>query len=203
MHPDSTFRWEDRDAMRALVRELGFGALFAGTPDGPRVVHLPVVWRDETTLALHVARGNGITRHLDGATALFVAQGPDGYVSPDWYGLDDEQVPTWNYVAVELEGRMRRMEQDALVAQLDQLSAEQEARLAPKPPWTRAKMTPSVFDRMTRGIVGFTLEVQGWRGTRKLGQNKPDAARLSAADGVETAGRRGIAYWMRNAELGG
>ena len=64
-------------------------------------------------------------------------------------------------------------------------------------------MTPSVFDRMTRGIIGFTLEVQGWRGTRKLGQNKPDAARLSAADGVEAAGRRGIAYWMRNAELGG
>ena len=27
MHPDSAFRWEDRDAMRALVSELGFGAL--------------------------------------------------------------------------------------------------------------------------------------------------------------------------------
>ncbi|WP_010183291.1 FMN-binding negative transcriptional regulator [Sphingomonas sp. PAMC 26605] len=203
MHPDSTFRWEDRDAMRALVRELGFGALFAGTPDGPRVVHLPVVWRDETTLALHVARGNGITRHLDGATALFVAQGPDGYVSPDWYGLGDAQVPTWNYVAVELEGRMRRLDQDGLVAQLDQLSAEQEARLAPKPEWTRANMPSGLFEQMTRGIIGFTLEVQAWRGTRKLGQNKPAAARLSAADGVETAGRRGIAYWMRNAGLEG
>lgn len=203
MHPDSTFRWEDRDAMRALVCELGFGALFAGTPDGPRVVHLPVVWLDDTTLALHVARGNGITRHLDGTTALFVAQGPDGYVSPDWYGLGDAQVPTWNYVAVELEGRMRRLDQAGLVAQLDQLSAEQEARLAPKPEWTRAKMPLGLFEQMTRGIVGFTLEVQGWRGTRKLGQNKPDAARLSAADGVEAAGRRGIAYWMRNAAVGG
>jgi transcriptional regulator len=199
MHPDSTFRWEDRAAMRDLVRELGFGTLFAATPDGARVVHLPVVWLDESTLALHVARGNGITRHLDGATGLFVAQGPDGYISPDWYGLGDEQVPTWNYVAVELEGRMRRMDQDGLVAQLDQLSAEQEARLAPKPAWTRAKMTPRVFEAMTRGIIGFTLEVQGWRGTRKLGQNKPESARLSAADGVEAAGRRGIAHWMRNA----
>jgi transcriptional regulator len=198
MHPNTAFRWGDRDAMRALVTELGFGALFAATPDGPRVAHVPVVWLDETTLGLHLARGNGIVRHLDNATALFVAQGPDGYVSPDWYGLDHNQVPTWNYVAVELEGTMRRMEQDALVAQIDQLSAELEARLD-KAPWTRAKMDPVIFDKMTSAIVGFRLEIQAWRGTLKLGQNKPEAARLAAADGIEAAGRRGIAHWMRNA----
>jgi transcriptional regulator len=197
MHPNPAFFWEDREAMHALVAELGFGALFAATPDGPRVAHVPVVWLDETTLGLHLARGNGIVRHLDGATAVFVAQGPDGYVSPDWYGLDADQVPTWNYVAVELEGTMRRMEHDALVAQIDQLSAEQEARLD-KQPWTRGKMDPAIFARMTSAIVGFRLEVQAWRGTLKLGQNKPEAARLAAADGVEAAGRRGIAHWMRS-----
>ena len=60
-------------------------------------------------------------------------------------------------------------------------------------------MDPALFDRMTGAIVGFRLEIQGWRGTLKLGQNKPEAARLSAADGVEASGRRGIAHWMRNA----
>jgi len=198
MHPNTAFRWEDRDAMRALVAELGFGALFCATPDGPRVAQVPVVWLDDATLGLHLARGNGIVRHLDGATALFVAQGPDGYVSPDWYGLDNNQVPTWNYVAVELEGTMRRMEHDALVAQVDQLTAQQESRLD-KAPWTRAKMDPATFDKMTSAIIGFRLEIAAWRGTLKLGQNKPEAARLSAADGVEASGRRGIAHWMRNA----
>jgi transcriptional regulator len=198
MHPNAAFRWEDRDAMRALVAELGFGALFCATPDGPRVAQVPVVWLDETTLGLHLARGNGIVRHLDGATALFVAQGPDGYVSPDWYGLDHNQVPTWNYVAVELEGMMRRMEHDALVAQVDQLTAQQEGRLD-KTPWTRSKMDPAMFDKMTSAIIGFRLEIAAWRGTLKLGQNKPEAARRSAADGVEASGRRGIAHWMRNA----
>lgn len=198
MHPNAAFRWEDRDAMRALVAELGFGALFCATPDGPRVAQVPVVWLDDATLGLHLARGNGIVRHLDGATALFVAQGPDGYVSPDWYGLDNNQVPTWNYVAVELEGTMRRMEHDALVAQIDQLTATQEGRLD-KTPWTRGKMDPAMFDKMTSAIVGFRLEIAAWRGTLKLGQNKPEAARLAAADGVEASGRRGIAHWMRNA----
>jgi len=198
MHPNAAFRWEDRDAMRALVAELGFGALFCATPDGPRVAQVPVVWLDDAILGLHLARGNGIVRHLDGATALFVAQGPDGYVSPDWYGLDNNQVPTWNYVAVELEGTMRRMEHDALVAQIDQLTATQEGRLD-KTPWTRGKMDPAMFDKMTSAIVGFRLEIAAWRGTLKLGQNKPEAARLAAADGVEASGRRGIAHWMRNA----
>lgn len=196
MHPNSTFRWEDRDAMRALVSELGFGALFCATPDGPRVAHLPVIWLDESTLGLHVARGNEITRHLDGATTLFTVLGPDGYVSPDWYQLDQNQVPTWNYVAVELEGIARKMSQDDLVAQADQLTAEQEAKLD-KQPWTRAKMDPKLFDKMLVGIVGFRIEVQAWRGTLKLGQNKPDAARLAAADSVEESGRKGIATWMR------
>ena len=197
MHPNSTFRWEDRDAMRALVSELGFGQLFVATPDGPRGAQVPVVWLDDDTLGLHVARGNGITRHLDGATGLFTALGPDGYISPDWYGLGPDQVPTWNYVAVELEGTMRRMSDEDLVAQLDQLSAEQEAKLAPKAPWTRDKMDPKLFGKMTTAIVGFRLEIAGWRGTLKLGQNKAEAARLSAADGVEASGRRGIAHWMR------
>lgn len=198
MHPNSAFRWEDRAAMRALVAELGFGQLFAATPDGPRVAQVPVVWLDQDTLGLHVARGNGIVRHLDGATGLFTALGPDGYVSPDWYGLGPDQVPTWNYVAIELEGTMRRMSDDELVAQLDQLSAEQEGKLAPKAPWTRDKVDPKLFGKMTTAIVGFRLEIAGWRGTLKLGQNKPDAARLSAADGAEASGRRGIAHWMRN-----
>jgi transcriptional regulator len=198
MHPDPVFRWEDRVAMRALVSELSLGALFCATPDGPRVAHVPVVWNDNDTLAFHVSRGNGIARHLDGATGLFVVQGPDGYISPDWYGLGPDQVPTWNYVAVELEGKITRTGHDALVEQVDRVTAAQEQRLTPKAPWTRDKMDQARFDGMTRGIIGFTLTVQAWRGTLKLGQNKPDAARLAAADGVEAAGRRGIAHWMRN-----
>jgi transcriptional regulator len=200
MHPNPAFRWEDRDELRAFVREVGFGGLFAATPDGPRVAHVPVVWLDETTLGLHVARGNGITRHLDGATGLFVVQGPDAYVSPDWYANGPDEVPTWNYVTIELEGRLTRMDDAGLLDQIDRLSAEQEARLAPKPEWTRAKADPKKIDKMLTAIIGFRLEVVAWRGTRKMGQNKPDAARLSAADALDAQGRRAVAHWMRHAK---
>ena len=196
MHPDPHFRWRDRDAMRRMVREVAFGALFAGTPDGPRVVHAPAVWLDDSTLGLHVSNGNGIARWLDGATGLFVVQGPDGYVSPDWYGLGPAQVPTWNYVAVELEGTLRRMSREALLDQIDRLGAEQEARLA-KMPWTRAKLDPAALEAMLGAITGYRLEITAWRGTCKLGQNKADSARLAAADALAASGRPAIATWMR------
>lgn len=197
MHPSPDFRWQDRDAIRHFVREIVFGQLFAATPDGPRVAQVPAVWVDDDTLGLHVSRGNALTRHLNGATALFTVLGPDGYISPDWYGLGPDEVPTWNYAAVELEGVCRRMSRDELVSHIDQLAAEQEARLA-KAPWTRDKMTAGRFDTVLNGAVGFTLEIAAWRGTLKLGQNKPAAARAGAANGSEAAGRRGIAQLMRS-----
>jgi transcriptional regulator len=200
MHPNRLFHWDDRDAIRDFVRQAGFGALFAATPDGPRVAHLPVVWLNDDTLGFHLSRGNGLTRHLDGATGLFTVQGPDAYVSPDWYGLGPDQVPTWNYVAVELEGRVAKMDRDALVAQIDALSHEQESRLAPKLEWTRAKTDPKKIEMMLNAIKGFTLEVQAWRGTLKLGQNKPQAAREYVAHQLDTLGRRAVAHWMRHAK---
>ncbi len=196
MHPDKTFRWDDRDALRRFAETIGFGMLFAGTPDGPRVVHTPMVFTRDDQIAFHISRGNGITRHLDGANALFVISGPDGYISPDWYGLPD-QVPTWNYLALEMEGVTRKLDRDGLIAQLDSLSLAQEARLAPKPAWTRDKMTPGVFDRMIGGIIGFEMTITAWRSTAKFSQNKDDAVRLRAADSVEASGNTALAHLMR------
>ncbi|MET0240819.1 MAG: FMN-binding negative transcriptional regulator, partial [Sphingobium sp.] len=143
-------------------------------------------------IAFHLARANPMTPHLDGARALFVAQGADAYVSPDWYGLPD-QVPTWNYVAVELTGTARRLDDDALLPLIDALSTEHEARLSPKPVWTSAKMTPGLAQRMTGAIAGFTLDITGWRGTRKLNQNKNDAARQGVVDALTALGNTAMA----------
>src|SRR3546814_4058865 len=92
MHPNSAFRPRQDDLAELLVREVGFAAVFASTPDGPRVAHAPVVLSDDrTTLQFHLARGNALTRHLGGAIALAVVQGPDAYVSESWYAERSEE----------------------------------------------------------------------------------------------------------------
>ncbi|HEX8307050.1 MAG TPA: FMN-binding negative transcriptional regulator [Allosphingosinicella sp.] len=196
MHPNRKFHIQDREAMAALVREQGFGVLFVPTAEGLRAVHVPVVLEEER-LRFHVSRGNGVHGALlEGADALFVATGPHAYISPEWYGLED-RVPTWNYLAVELEGSVRPMENEALVQLLDDMSAEQEARLAPKPAWTRDKMSQGRFEGLLKSITGFEMAVAAWRGTAKVDQDKPQAVRDRIADALAGRGERDMASTMR------
>lgn len=201
MHPNPAFRPRQDDLPALLVREIGFAAIFGTTPDGPRVAHAPIVLSDDAaTLQFHLARGNALTRHLDGATALAVVQGPDAYVSANWYA-DADQVPTWNYVAVEMEGVVRKLDDAELVTQLDTLSALHEARIGASPPWTRDKMNPALFGRMTGAITGFELRITAWRPTLKLSQNKTADERERVAAGIAASGHGALAHLIR--ELGG
>lgn len=198
MHPNRKFHIQDRDSMAALVRELGFGILFVAAADGPRAVHVPVLL-DGERLRFHVSRGNlAYSALAAGGIALFVATGPHAYVSPEWYGLED-RVPTWNYVAVELEGPVSALDADDLARLVDDLSAEQEARLAPKIPWTRDKMSPGRFEGLLKAIAGFEMRVSAWRGTAKMDQDKPDAVRARIAGALTERGERAMAEMMTRA----
>jgi transcriptional regulator len=59
-------------------------------------------------------------------------------------------------------------------------------------------MDPAMTPRLLSGIYGFEMHITTWRGTAKLGQNKPDDVRLRAADAVEDAGNTALAAMMRN-----
>lgn len=178
MHPNRAFAWDDRDAMLAFVDDIAFATIAA---EGPVVVHAPVLVAGPGRLRFHLSRGN--RAKLDGRRTIVSVLGPDAYISPDWYGAGDP-VPTWNYVAVEAEGPVHRLDEAETIALLDALSAAHEARLAPKPVWTRDKMMPGRFETMLKAIIGYELEIEALRGTRKLGQNKTGAERLSVAAGL-------------------
>ena len=197
MHPASSFRNPDRALLETMVEEIGFGMVFAQTPDGPRVAHVPLLWTKDGAVQFHLARGNALTKHLNGMTVLAVINGPDGYVSPRWYA-DPEQVPTWNYVALELEGRVRRMDAEELLGQITALSDKHEARIAAGKPWTMDKLPEAKSRAMQSAIVGFELEVVAWRETMKLSQNKSADERGRVAAGLESEGAAGIAALMRS-----
>lgn len=196
MHPNAAFRRPDRALLETMIEEIGLGMVFAATPDGPRVAHVPLLWTRDGVVQFHLARGNALTRHLDGANALAVINGPDAYVSPRWYA-DQGQVPTWNYVALELEGRVRRMDSDGLLGMVEALSNQHEARVTGGEAWTMDKTPPDKLRGLLAGIVGFELEVQAWRETVKLGQNKRADERERVAAGLEAQGASAIAQLMR------
>ncbi len=94
---------------------------------------------------------------------LISVSGREAYQSANWY-VSDNQVPTWHYEAVEIEGEARPLDQNGLVDLLDRLSERFETLHSPERPWTRGKMDDGKFEAMTKAIIGF--EVDPTRGPR-------------------------------------
>jgi len=186
MHPNPEFRALSAQQCLAIAKNRGFGILaLNGDGAGPLLSHLPFhLSADGTYAELHLVRSNPIARLGDGPwPAALAVSGPDGYISPDWYGLED-QVPTWNYVAVHLRGELTARPESELPAMLARLSKHFEGALAPKLPWRMDKLSTAQADRLMRIIRPFRLAIQSIEGTCKLNQNKPEKARLGAAKGV-------------------
>ena len=187
MHPNPAFRKADTAQNVAFARERAFGVLAVNGDGGPLLAHVPFqLSEDGARMELHLVRSNPIARLLkDGdCDAVMAVQGPDGYVSPDWYGVAD-QVPTWNYVAVHLRGRLRVLPDAALRGVLERLSGAMEARLLPKPVWLMDKVEQGALDKMLRQIVPLEMDVSGIEGTWKLGQNKADGAAVRAGAAMD------------------
>lgn len=195
MHPIPAFR-PDAGALLDRVAARGFAHLFAATPAGPMVAHVPVTRHQGPSgdeLWFHVARVNRLHRHLDGATVLASVAGPDGYITPNWYARPANQVPTWNYATIEVDGIARALPESDLREQLDALADRHE----PRPdPWTLAKTDPQSVAAMLRAIQGFAIHVTAVRGTDKLSQNKGADDRARVVAGLRTQGNLALADAM-------
>ena len=107
---------DDDAAIRAMVPASASAELVTVGEDGyPLATRLPVVW-DGDRLVMHIARANPHWRSIPSdadVPALAVVTDAEAYVSPAWYATKAEHgrvVPTWNYSAVHVTGRVRRHE---------------------------------------------------------------------------------------------
>jgi transcriptional regulator len=198
MHPSRVFDWTDRDEMLAFAAERSFAHIFTSSAGGLFVVHAPILVTDEGKIWFHVARRNRIAAHLPGGRLLISIAGRDAYQSANWY-VSDNQVPTWHYETVEIEGAARMLADEELVALLDALSERFERQLSPDQPWTRAKMEPGKFEAMLRAIVGFEVDPVEVRGTRKFNQHKGADDLTATIEGQRGAGRDDIVAAIREA----
>lgn len=200
MHPNPAYRGVDAARNLDFAREVSFGVLTMAGSDGPLISHLPFVLNEAgDRFGAHIVRSNPIWKALRGGPidAVMVVSGPHGYISPDWYGVED-QVPTWNYVAVHLRGEVRLLPDEDMRAHADALSGQFEARLAPKPVWLTDKVDADALSRMMRMIAPIEMVISDVQGTWKLAQAKSEAARLGAADGVDGQGQAALAALMRD-----
>jgi transcriptional regulator len=206
MHPNRAFAWDDEAEMLDFVRRRAFAHIFAsGAADGGRIAHAPLHVTDDGRVQFHLFVNNPAAAGLADQPVLISVTDLDGYQSANWY-VSADQVPTWHYQAVEIDGIARRLDQDGLIGLLDAFTAEMERRFSPENPWTRAKMSPGKFEALTKAITGFELDGQRLRGTLKFNQHKPEADIQANLRGQRQAGRPDLAeatdyHWRRRREL--
>ncbi|MFT4716455.1 MAG: transcriptional regulator [Paracoccaceae bacterium] len=190
MHTNPSFRKTPDETSLEFARQRGFGIMSVNGETVPLNAHIPFLLSDDgTKIEAHMTRSNPVLRALNGGAkpALLTVSGPDAYISPDWYGAED-MVPTWNYIAVALSGDLTALPAEYLLPHLARLSLMFETCLLPKPIWLTDKVNPDALSRMLRMIVPVEMSITKVDATWKLGQNKGDAARTAAANGLRATG---------------
>jgi transcriptional regulator len=194
MYLPAHFAVDDRSRLHALMRARPLAALVSAGPSGLFATHLPTVLKDDGahgTIECHLARGNPHWKDLAQVEeALMIFQGPESYVTPNWYPSKAEHgkvVPTWNYAVVHAYGRPQVMEDAAwLRGHVSDLTTQQEAGEAV--PWAVSDAPDSYVAAMLRGIVGFRFVIARLEGKWKMSQNRQAQDREGVVSGL---GRRG------------
>ncbi|MBV9734960.1 MAG: FMN-binding negative transcriptional regulator [Acidisphaera sp.] len=173
MHLRPVFAETDQARIKLLIRDNPFGLLITAGAR-PEATHIPFVLEereDGFVLSGHLAAGNPQCAALDGP-ALAVFGGPHAYISPSWY-LTQPAVPTWDYAAVHVSGRLRPLEEEEEIARaLRTLGAHD--------PGFDLDALPEKFRQaMLAGIRAFTLTPERVEAQWKMSQNRSAADRKS------------------------
>ncbi len=190
MYRPSAYVIDDIPLLHGIIRQRSFATIATASNGEVVFAYAPVALDAEAgpsgTLRYHLARANPLAA-LSGARARIVFLGPDAYISPDWYGAEGF-VPTWNYIAVEASGTVERLDEGEFRTLLDDLSAQHEAGLLPKTPWTLDKLSSQKVAQLMQAIVGFRVRLESLEGKFKLSQDKPPAAFEGVVAALEQSG---------------
>ena len=141
----------------------------------PWATHLPFVLgknnAGEHILSGHLAKANQQWKSIsEKDDVLVIFQGPHAYISSSWY--NHENVPTWNYLAVHVHGKLRLIEGEELMDHLKSLTDTYEEG---RPNRVRVEtMSESYVAGQLRALVGFEIKIEEVKASAKLSQNRDD-----------------------------
>jgi transcriptional regulator len=188
MYQPAHFVEQDADTLLALMTAAPLATLIRGGAELAADVLPLEVQRsgDGWRVAGHVARANPLWREADGQPVLALFQGPQGYVSPNWYPSKFQHgkaVPTWNYTMVQVHGTLRAVDDpEWLRAFVTRLTQRHEAG---RPvPWHVEDAPADYLDATLRAIVGIEIEVTRVEGKFKLSQNRSAEDRTGVVMGL-------------------
>lgn len=172
MYIPDIYKNENQETITAFLKENSFGILINQTNGKLWATHIPLELgtnkNGKTILEGHISKENPQWKSFaENDKILAIFSGPNSYISPSWY--DHENVPTWNYIAVHVYGKIKTIEGDAVIQSLKRLVDKYEQNS--KNPVRIEDLSENTM-MQTRGIVAFEIEIDEIQATKKMSQNR-------------------------------
>ncbi|CAM4112880.1 FMN-binding negative transcriptional regulator [Flavobacterium sinopsychrotolerans] len=174
MYTPEIYKNENQEEIKKFLQENSFGILINQTNGKLCATHIPLELdinkEGKDILCGHISKENpqwnGFT---DNDQILAVFSGPHSYISSSWY--DHENVPTWNYIAVHVYGKIKIIEGEAVIESLKKLVDKYEQN-SENP--VRIENLSKKTMMQSRGIVAFEIEITEIQATKKISQNRDE-----------------------------
>ena len=172
MYTPDIYKNENQEEIEKFLQENSFGILINQTNGKLWATHIPLelaINREgKAILEGHISKENlQWNGFLENNEVLAVFSGPHSYISSSWY--DHENVPTWNYIAVHVYGKIKIIEGQAVIDSLKKLVDKYEQKYENP---TRIEDLSQKTMLQARGIVAFEIEIDEIQATRKMSQNR-------------------------------
>lgn len=166
------YKNENLTEIKDFLVHNSFGILVNQVDGKPWASHIPLELDKDNNgkdiLVGHIAKANPQGKTLDAnAEVLCIFNGPHAYVSSSWY--KEEEVPTWNYIAVHVYGKLKILNEEETMISLHKLVDKYEK--GSKNPISLHDMSPKTL-RQVKGIVGFQIEITDIQAAYKLSQTR-------------------------------
>lgn len=197
------YKNENIEEVKNFLNENSFGILISQSNGNISGTHIPMELdtdeNGEDVLVGHIAKANPQTKNLkDKEEILAIFNGPHSYISPSWYQKED--VPTWNYVAVHVYGKVEIIEGEKLLESLKKLVDKHERNS--ENPISVEKLSCRTL-KQVNGIVGFSIKINEIQAAYKLSQNRDEKDYYNIASELEKGGDSnsiGVAEEMKKAK---
>lgn len=173
MYVNSINRWEDETEIISFIQKNAVAMLITQENGRSLATHLPfILAQNESGKAIisgHIAKANAQWKTIpEQEEVLVMFQGPHTYISSSWY--NHANVPTWNYLAVHVYGKIRLIEGEELLNHLKNLVNTYEEE---RPNRVSVEgMNGAYLESQIRALVGFEIRITEVQASAKLSQNR-------------------------------
>jgi transcriptional regulator len=172
MYIPHKYKNENIEEVKDFLKKNSFGILINQVAGKPWATHIPLeldVDEDgKDILVSHISKANPQWQYFrENDNVLCVFNGPHSYISSSWY--KEEEVPTWNYIAVHVYGKIKILSEKEVLESMYKLVDKYEAHS--KDPISLDNLSKKTL-RQIKGVVGFQISIHTIQAAYKLSQGR-------------------------------